>query len=398
MDIIVLGAGYGGITAALRLARLFRHHPGCRVHLIDRNPYHTLKTRLHEAAIRKTGVVIPIKDIIKGRQIRFHPGNVTRIDPGERKIFLDDRVLAFDYLVIALGSEANFYNIPGLEEHSFPLQSADDAQRIHRHISLLCALAAQEADPEARRNLLRFVIGGGGLSGVEFAAELAEHAALCVKGHGTDRSEVEVILIEKEAKILWDMEPDVTARIEQKLREKGVLIRTGCRITALTSDTVTLATGERLRTAALIWTGGIMVNPLTAESGLKTGQMGRIVVDRYLRAADHPYIYAIGDNALATHPETGRPLPAAAQFALQQGRLVAANIHAVISNGQPLPYRPKVFGEIVSLGRHLAIGWMALPFVKKITFFGFLGRLLKTAVAEKHIFLLRKESRHWIAS
>lgn len=397
MDTIVIGAGYGGITAALRLARLFRGQPGCRVHLIDRNPYHTLKTQLHEAAVRRTTVAIPIESIVKNHPIRFHPGNALGIDLNRRLVRMEAATLPFDYLVLALGSEANFYNIPGLKEHSFPLQSVGDAERIYRHLSGLCAAAALEPDQERRRDRLRFVIGGGGLSGVEFAAELADHAALCVQGHApAKQEEVEVIIIEGAEQILATMGPAVIQRIEKKLLAKGIKIMTRAMITGLTADTVTLATGDRIRTGTLIWTGGIQAESLAGESGLAVGAMGRIVVDEFLRSPGHPMVFAIGDNALATNPETGRPVPCAAQFALQQGRLVAENIQATVSGGRLRPYRPKVLGEIVSLGRHLAVGWMALPFAKKITFFGFLASLLKAATEEKHLFLLRKESRNWI--
>jgi len=141
--------------------------------------------------------------------------------------------------------------------------------------------------------------------------------------------------------------------------------------------------------------GCIHITDLFRESGLKIGKLGRVVVDEFLRAESYPFIYAIGDNALAMNPRTGCPVPTAAQFALQQGRLVAENVHAAVVGGEMKPYFPKVWGEAVSLGRHLAAGWLALPFVKKITFVGFLGSLVKAAIEGKHLLLLRKESRNW---
>ena len=391
-----MGAGYGGITAALRLARLFRGRPDCHLHLIDRNPYHTLKTQLHEAAVRQTEVSIPIHDIIRHRPILFQAGTVSSIDLANRLVSVDGVSLTFDFLVFALGSQTNFYNIPGLEAYSLPLQTVDDAETIYQHINELCRLASLEANPATRRDLLRFIIGGGGLSGVEFAAELAERALTCGKGHNVEHGDVEVIIIEGAARILPNMEEGFVRRIEKKLQEKGVTILTDTKIASLTAEAVTLSTGEQLGSRSLVWTGGIMVSSLAADSGLKTGAMGRILVDEFLKSPDHPFVYAIGDNALAINPETGAPVPTAAQFALQQGRLVADNIHAVVTGGTPKAYQPKVLGEIVSLGRHLAIGWLALPLLKKITFFGFLGRLLKSASQEKHLLLLRKESRNWI--
>ena len=192
------------------------------------------------------------------------------------------------------------------------------------------------------------------------------------------------------------MDESFAARIQKKLIEKGVKIMPETKIINRTRDTVTLSSGEVAKTKTVIWTGGIRIHELARESGMKTGQLGRIIVDEFLRAENYPFIYAIGDNALAINPHTKEPVPAAAQFALQQGRLVAYNVYADIFRGMRKLYHPKVLGEFVSLGRHLAVGWLALPFLKKITFVGFLGSLLKTAIQEKHIFLLRKERRNWI--
>ncbi|MDR4504875.1 MAG: NAD(P)/FAD-dependent oxidoreductase [Candidatus Scalindua sp.] len=395
-NIVVIGAGYGGITAALRLARLFRKHPEYQIHLIDRNPYHTLKTQLHEAAIRKTAVSIPIDRIIQKKNIIFHLGEVTRIDTAKQSVHMGNKSLQFYCLAIALGSQVNFYNIPGLQKNSFPLQTLRDAQLIYDYITRLCARAASEPIEQRRRDMLRFVVGGGGLSGIEFASELADHAAQCIGNYHVNPQEVEIIIIESGSHIMSKMDESFAARIHKKLIEKSIKIVTGTKIVSRTPDTVTLSSGKILRTKTVIWTGGIRMQELARQSGMKIGQLGRIIVDGFLRVEGYPFIYAIGDNALAMNPYSKEPVPAAAQFALQQGRLVADNIYADIVRGEKKPYRPKLLGEVVSLGRHLAVGWLALPFLKKITFVGFLGNLLKTAIQEKHIFLLRKESRKWI--
>ncbi|GJQ47796.1 putative NADH dehydrogenase-like protein YjlD [Candidatus Kuenenia stuttgartiensis] len=395
-NIVVVGAGYGGITSVLRLARLFRKHPEYQIHLIDRNPYHTLKTQLHEAAVRKREVSIPINRIIQGRNIIFHLGEVTRIDAKEHIVYMEGGALPFHYLVIALGSQVNFHNIPGLQENSFSLQTLRDAQQIYAHIDKLCARAASEPNEELRRDMLRFVIGGGGLSGIEFAAELADYTVHCTHNCHVNSNEVEIIIVESGDHIVPRMEASFATRIHKKLLEKGVKIITRTKIISRTSDTTTLSSGEVVKTKTVIWTGGTRIHELIGESGMKIGQSGRIVVDEFLQVEGYPFIYAIGDNALAINPYSKQPVPAAAQFALQQGRLVAYNVYADIFRGMRKPYHPKVLGEVVSLGRHLAVGWFALPLLKKITFVGFLGSLLKTAIQEKHIFLLRKESRNWI--
>jgi NADH dehydrogenase len=123
--------------------------------------------------------------------------------------------------------------------------------------------------------------------------------------------------------------------------------------------------------------------------------VGRVVVDEFLRVEGQPAIYAIGDNALARDPGTGKPVATSAQLALQEGRLVAGNIRADLTGGRMTGYRPRVLGEVVSLGRHLAVGWLALPWMGRFNFLGFVASLLKEAIKERHLWLLWRESRRW---
>jgi len=395
-NIVIIGAGYGGLTAALRLERLLKKHSFFKVHLIDKNPFHTIKTQLHEAAVRKTEVSIPLYKFLKNRNIQFQLGEVENIDVENKTVQINDKLLPFLFLIIAIGSKVNYYNIPGMAEHSFALQSLHDADKIYEHISNVCATSASEKDESIRKNNLRFVIGGGGLSGVEFAGELADHTSKCVANFNIANNDVEIILIEAAKRLVPFMEESFSSRIEKKLIEKGIKVLTDLKIEQRTDDEIFLSNNSVIKSKNLIWTGGIRISDLIKRGGLKTSTVGRLIVDEYLQSESNKHIYAIGDSANAINPVTRKPVPAAAQFALQQGRLAAENIYAEIFGRVKKKYYPKVLGEVVSLGKHLAIGWLALPFLKKITFVGFLGRLLKTAIREKHIFLLRKESRNWI--
>jgi NADH:ubiquinone reductase (H+-translocating) len=396
-NIVVLGAGYGGMTAALRLARLVRHSPQFSVHLIDSNPFHTLKTQLHEAAVRKRGVTIDIGRIIRRQMITFHLGTVSAIDLNGKTVLIGDRPLSFEYLVIALGSQTNFHNIKGLEEYALSLQSASDAEKIYRHISVMCAKAASEPDAALRKEMLRFVIGGGGLSGIELAGELVGSIAQSVKDYHLSPIEPEVVVVEAAEDILPSSTKGLREQVRKTLVEKGVRLLPRTKVVEVSWGRVILSNGEMLRAGTLIWTGGIRIGDVAKESGFSIGQSGRIVVNEYLQSITDPSVYAIGDNALAINPETGRSVPAAAQFALQQGRLVAENIFSEVT-GRPLRrYVPKVWGEVVSLGRHLAAAWLALPMLRKLAFVGFIASLMKAAIAEKHIILLKKESRNWTA-
>lgn len=395
-NIVIIGAGYGGLTAALRIERLLKKNVFFKVHLIDKNPFHTIKTQLHEAAVRKAEVSIPLYKILKNRNIQFHLGEVHNIDVENKTVQINDKLLPFLFLIIAIGSKVNYYNIPGMAEHSFALQTLYDADKIYENISNVCAISASEKDEKIRRENLRFVIGGGGLSGVEFAGELADHTAKCVSNFNIDKSNVEIIVIEAAKRVVPFMDENFSERIKNRLIEKGVKVLLGSKIIKRTADEVFLPDGNVIKSKNFIWTGGIRISDLIKRGGLKTSSVGRLIVDEYLQSEGNKYIYAIGDSANAVNPVTNKPVPAAAQFALQQGRLAAENIYSEIFGKPKKAYYPKVLGEVVSLGKHLAIGWLALPILKKVTFVGFLGRLLKAAIREKHIFLLRKESRNWI--
>jgi NADH:ubiquinone reductase (H+-translocating) len=395
-NIVVIGAGYGGITAALRVANLFRSTPGYRIVLVDRYPFHTLKTQLHEAAVHKTEVTIDIGRIIRKRNITFRLGSVTALDLVERVVQLEDARIPYEYLILALGSQANFHNIPGLEQNALPLQSASDAQKIYERISALCAGAAAETDPARQKEMLRFVIGGGGLSGIEMAGELVDYVIAAALNYGLDSGAPEVIIVEGSDDILPASVPELRQNTRQRLLSKGVSVMTRTRIVGVSAAEVILSTGERIRCRTLVWTGGIRVSEIAQESGFAIGESGRILVNEFLQSVTSPSVYAIGDNALAINPATKKPVPAAAQFALQQGRLVAENLYAVVQGRKQRQYQPRVWGEVVSLGRHLAVGWVALPIIKKLKFVGFLASLVKTGIVEKHIILLRKESRNWI--
>jgi len=393
--IVVLGAGYGGITATLRLAKLFKHHPDYHVHLVDRHPYHLLETRLHEAAARRAEVTVPILGLLKKRNVIFHLAEILKIDLETSKVVCLDQEIPYHYLVIALGSKTNFYDIPGLKEYALELKSFHDTLKIRDQIERMFAKAAGIADPEQRRPYLTFVIGGGGLTGVELAAELSEFIEELSLRYRMNPSDSNLILIEVSNSILPNLKENLIQRTKRELIEKRVKTLESTRVTEMKPGLVIIQPGYPIHAHTLIWTGGIRISSLMQASGLETGSLGRIAVDEFLQVKNYPQVYAIGDNALAINPKTGQPVPAAAQFALQQGRLVANNIYAEVAGKQRKPYKPKVLGEVISLGRHLSVGWLALPGERRLGFIGFLASLLKRAIAERHLLLLWKESRNW---
>lgn len=393
--IVILGAGYGGIACVTRLARLTQRHPEVEIHLCDRNTYHLLETRLHEAAMRKAEVAIPIARIIRRWNVHFHLGEVSQIDLSVRQVVLGEKTLAYDYLVIALGSKTNFYAIPGLAELALQLKTLEDSLKIRQRVDVMFARARSEKDPEKRRRLLTFVIGGGGLTGAELAGEMTERVEKHCHDYEIPRGEVQIILLEAGPRIVPSLSEKQSALSVERLQSRGVRILTNTKVVGMEPGKVLIEPGEPIPAETLVWTGGIRASRLLAGSGLPVGVQGRILVDEYLEVKGFPGVFAVGDNALAINPKTGKTVVAAAQFALQQGRLVAWNIFAEMFGKPKKVYVPKVFGEVISLGRHLAVGWIALPGIKRIRFFGFLASLLKRAITEKHLLLLWRETRNW---
>lgn len=396
--IVVLGAGYGGLTCALRLARKLNAEAEAgevEVVLLDRNSYHLLETRLHEAAARGVEVTIPIAKLLRHRRVRYLQLEVTGIDHASRVVHGATGSVSYDTLVVALGSKSVDFGIPGLRNHAFELKTLDDARGLKAHIEARLAEAAGEPDPERRRWLRRVLVGGAGLTGVEVATELGERIRHLTRSDLGTPEGGEVVLIEASQRILpahRQSTADKTARI---LRRAGIRIRSGARLAEVGPDHVRLTTGEVLQAGTVVWTGGVRASEILEQSGMATAGQGRVLVDSTLHVHGTTDVYAIGDAALTTDPKTGEAVAMAAQFALQQGRLVADNLVARL-NGEPeRDYRPHVLGEVISLGRHLAIGWLALGWVGRIRMTGFLASLLKRGIGERHLASLWVESQRW---
>lgn len=410
IDIVILGAGYGGMSCVTRLSRKLRDNDTVRVHLADRNTYHLLETRLHERAVRESEVSIPIASFLKKRcNVVFHLGEITRIDLDGKRVELDfgvsdshnpaPRTIRYDYLVIALGSKTNFYQIPGLEKHAFQLKELEDSENIRVHTERMFAHASTETNFIKRKEYLRFVIGGGGLTGVELATELADRVDTLAGQYHIDPEEPEVILLELSERLLPSLDGKQVIKSIEAMQAMGIHIFTNTRVMGmeLRDDRLLILRdpGEPIPAHTMIWTGGIRISDLIKKSGAETGAQGRVYVDEFLQVKNYPHVFAIGDNAFAMHPGNNAAVPTAAQFALQQGYLTADNLVREIEGKAMKPYRPKVLGEVISLGKHLAIGWASLPFGNQLRFIGFLGSLLKRAITERHLFLLWKERQNW---
>jgi len=372
--IVILGAGYGGLYTALKLESLLKDRQDCEILLIDKNDYHQLKTELHEvAAGRKTSeaVTIPLRILLENKRIDLLCAEVTQIDFAQKNVMTTRGKIDYDRLVIALGSETEFFGIPGLRTHAFMLTSLKDAQHIQSHIQKMFMLAKNERDENVRQTALTFIIGGGGFTGTELATELADYIHKIAKETNMDEEETSLIVVEAADTILPGFDVKLVNRAVHALESKSIRLMLKTPIVAFDGNTIHLKNNRKIQTNTLIWTGGVQCNALLVKSGLKCGPRGRIIVNPFLESVDYEGVYVVGDASLTLDP-SGRPLAPTAQLALQQAEIAAFNIYAEL-RGKPRDiFIPKIVGQFVSLGGRDAAGW-----VWKFNVFGLLAWLFK---------------------
>jgi NADH:ubiquinone reductase (H+-translocating) len=375
--IVIAGAGYAGLHAALRLATRLRDHPGVQLTLVDRHHYHQALTELPRVAAgtrAADAVRIPLRRVLRER-VRFLETEVIGFDLQDRVLQTKDGPVGYTRLVLALGSRPNDFAIPGLAERTISLYSVADAERVWAAVRHGISAAAKATDPERQRRLATVVVGGGGATGVELAGELAEILPQLALGHDLAPDIPEVVLVEAGPTILAGSSPALADRAAGILQRLGVAVRTGARIAEATGEGLKLTDGRLVRGGVYVWAGGVKAPELVTGSGLPTGHNGRVKVDQHLRVLDHPEVYAAGDLASVTDPRSGHALPPLAQVALEEAETVANNLHAKLHGGPLESFRFHDKGFIVSVGPRRGVAALA-----GIATGGRLAHVLKDAV------------------
>ena len=353
--VVIVGAGYAGVHLAKKLDRKLK---GSQVEilLINKGPYHTLLTDLHEVAgnrIRPEGVQVFLPAIFKGTNVQVIQDEIQSVDCEKQVVSSASREYHYDFLVLACGSEPAFYGIPGMKEHSFTLWSYEDALRIKEHVVEMFRLASREEDPSKRKELLTFVIGGGGFTGVEMAGELAEWVPELCAEYGIPQHEVNLILVEALPTILPNLRGSLIPRAVRAMQAKGITVFTNSPIVEVSSEEVVFKSGTRIKTRTLIWTGGVQAKEAVKGLGFKCSRRGRIQVNEHLQVVDHLNIYAVGDNACFVNEEG--ELPALVEAALQAADCVAENIKRQIEGKPQKEFKPNLHGVMVSIGSKYAV-------------------------------------------
>ncbi len=355
--IVIVGAGFGGMSAVKRLRRV-----RADITIVDRQNHHLFQPLLYQvatAAISPAEIAWPIRRVLrKQKNVTVLMAEARGIDPKGRTVDLGYRKLAYDFLVLAPGSRHSYFGHDEFEVHAPGLKELDDATTLRRRLLLALEMAENLDDPGFRRTCLTFVIVGAGPTGVELAgtiAELARHA-LSEDFRRVNAAEARIVLIDGADRVLPTYAPELSNYTAGALEKLGVDVRLGRMVTNITGNSVTLDDGETIPTRTVIWAAGNEASPLAGNTGAETNKAGQALVTPWLTVPGAPEIFVIGDAAFVQN-EQGEPLPGIAPVAKQQGHYVADVIRRRIrgSRGDGKPFHYRDYGLLATIGRNSAI-------------------------------------------
>nr|WP_041695003.1 NAD(P)/FAD-dependent oxidoreductase [Alicyclobacillus acidocaldarius] len=341
--IVILGAGYGGLAVALELDR-----HGIPFTLVNREPYHTFKTLLHEVAGARHDphtYALSLEDLFHRKTSEIVIAEVKNLRLSDKLVETDGATLAYDTLIVALGSRTATFGLPGVAEHTFRLDSLLAAMELHHHVERELERCQQTGDPIH----LRVLVAGGGLTGVELIGEWADWLPKRVRELGLPVSDLRLGLIHAHAEILPDVDHQLRAVAQTKLVERGVELILNERVAGAEPQAYRLASGRKLEAGTLVWTGGVEAPALLKEAGLPVDARNRVDVNEFLMARGLADVYVIGDCARFTDAR-GNVLPPTGQVAEQMGHHLGANLVRRAQGRPPLPFVYHDHGMVASLG------------------------------------------------
>jgi NADH:ubiquinone reductase (H+-translocating) len=385
--VVIIGAGFGGLQAAKKLAR-----KNVRVTVIDRTNYHLFQPLLYQvatAALSPADIAAPVRAVLsKFKNVEVILAEVQSVDVEGRKVKTADLEFDYDYLILATGARHSYFGHNDWEKLAPGLKSLEDAIELRRRILMAFEYAEKTNDEAARKAAMTFVIIGGGPTGVEMAGAIAEISryTLAKDFRHIDPSRARVILIEGESRLLSAFPEDLSQSAQKQLTDLGVDVRTGVRATNFNEAGVQLG-DEFIPCRVKIWAAGNNASFVGKTLGAPIDRVGRIVVNNDLTISGHPEVQVIGDLANFSH-QTGEPLPGVSPVAIQQGRHAARNILAMTKGRKPRRFHYWDKGSIATIGRNKAVAdlkfihlsglpaWLAWLFVHIVWLVGFRNRLL----------------------
>ena len=353
--IVIVGAGFGGLFAAKRLARV-----DADVRLIDRHNYHLFQPLLYQVAtagLAPSDVAWPIRSIFaKQHNTSVLLDEVSGIDLQQRRVELGTGIEPFDYLVLATGSKDAYFGHDDWRDWAPGLKSVDDATALRRRLLIAFERAETCDDERQRERLMRFVIIGAGPTGVELAGAIAElaHHTLARDFRRIDPRSAQVVLVEAGERVLPTFSASASRYAQTSLERLGVSVRVNAPVGECDADGVVIA-GERLEAATVLWAAGVAASPVADWLGAEKDRQGRVLVGPDLSIPSDPNVFVIGDAACVVD-EHGANVPGIAPAAKQQGRYVARLIESrIVGRDVPPPFRYRHAGNLATIGRRAAV-------------------------------------------
>ena len=370
--IVIIGAGYSGILIAKKLAKKFRKskQTSASITLIDKNPFHTMLTELHEVAagrVDEDSIRISLHKVFSGRNVDVKLDTIESVDAENKVVQGKAGAYPYDILVVASGSRPSYFGVPGAAEFAYRLWSYDDAVKLKDHILNAFRAASKETDLEEKRRLLNFNIVGAGFTGVEMTGELAEYAPILCDKFEIDRSLVTINNIDVLDRACPNLAEKLSHKAERRLTKMGVTLRLKTSVKAVGKDFIeTESNGVRLvqKTDTVIWAAGVESSEIASYLGkvYESANRGRIKVDRYLRTLSDENIYIAGDNMFYIPEGEKTPVPQVVENCEHCADTITNNIFCVVAGkGTMEEYKPVFHGIMVSMGGRYAVAQVGTP-------------------------------------
>ncbi|MBI2426239.1 MAG: NAD(P)/FAD-dependent oxidoreductase [Candidatus Kerfeldbacteria bacterium] len=383
-SIFILGAGFGGLAAALALERRLRSDPSVSITLVDREPYHLYTPLLYEICTGyakhdtkaweralEHGSEAAIRKILAGKKIHFIRDTIEHVDCAGRLVHLKvEGEKSFDYAILALGSQSFDFGIPGVKTYALKLKTMRDALRIRRKV---VELVESITDARGKKTI---IVGGGGYTGVELATELYGQTQKLLREKKLPPGALQLLIVEAANAILPGLSLRATNAARVRLARLGIQLKMNHRITDVKVDHILIDGQQTIPCDLFIWTGGVLCSEVEEIMGTcKMDTKKRMMVNEFLQVNGHEQIFAIGDNACMMDPEAKKPVPMLAQLAHKEGERAAYNLAQHFYGKLLRPFSPRVSGVVVPLG-----GKYAVAQVGKIVLTGFVGWTVKKIV------------------
>lgn len=356
--ILVLGAGYGGLTTVVNLQKQLGAEQA-EITLINKNDYHYETTWLHEVGagtISPEAARYPIASVIN-KDVKFVQAAVTSIDVNSKHVGTTAGDFTYDYLVLGLGFEGETFGIPGLKEYALSFSDINTARRVREHIEY--QFATWSLDEVRDDSKLTIIVGGAGFTGIEFLGELGNRVPELCKEFDVPKEKVRILCVEAAPMVLPGFDPKLVEYAKTSLAAKGVEFSIGTPVVEATPEGVNIKKGEGeiefIKAGTVVWAAGVRGNRLVETSGIESNR-ARIAVRKDMRAPGFDDVFVVGDCAFLLNEEAGRPYPPTAQIAMQQAVTIAKNIKHLIKNEDTETFVYSDKGAVCSLGHGNAIG------------------------------------------